>query len=178
MSNKYYVYEYVRLDTNEPFYIGKGTTWRWRDLKRSRSKYFKNIVNNIPVAVTILEDNLDEKTAFEYEAWYIWQLRDIQGYSLINISDGGDGGDVWVNKPEQEKEEFINNLKQIFGDGRMAGGNNPTAKPVAMLDLNNNILETFSCIKEVNDKYGFHRERISNACKNAKIYKGFKWKYL
>lgn len=23
-ENKYYVYEWIRLDTNEPFYVGKG----------------------------------------------------------------------------------------------------------------------------------------------------------
>lgn len=24
MDNKYYIYEWIRLDTNEPFYVGKG----------------------------------------------------------------------------------------------------------------------------------------------------------
>ena len=24
MKNEYYVYEWIRLDTNEPFYVGKG----------------------------------------------------------------------------------------------------------------------------------------------------------
>ena len=33
MSNKYYVYEWIRLDTNEPFYVGKGCDDRWKDLK-------------------------------------------------------------------------------------------------------------------------------------------------
>ncbi|HLO11533.1 MAG TPA: NUMOD3 domain-containing DNA-binding protein [Pseudoneobacillus sp.] len=90
MEDKYYVYEYIRLDTNEPFYIGKGSGDRWRIRNRGKC-HFTNICNKVPVAVIILHDNLDEKTAFEYECWYIWQLRDIQGYSLINGTDGGEG---------------------------------------------------------------------------------------
>lgn len=27
----YYIYIYYRLDTNEPFYIGKGRKNRWKD---------------------------------------------------------------------------------------------------------------------------------------------------
>ena len=28
MENNYYVYEWIRLDTNEPFYVGKGKNKR------------------------------------------------------------------------------------------------------------------------------------------------------
>ena len=49
--NKYYVYEWIRLDTNEPFYVGKGKDDRWKILTRGSNKHFNNIVNSIPVAV-------------------------------------------------------------------------------------------------------------------------------
>ena len=77
MINDYYIYEYVRLDTNEPFYIGKGRKNRCYNLKYSRNKYFKNIVNNREVAVVILENNLDEKTAYQYECWYINEYKNL-----------------------------------------------------------------------------------------------------
>lgn len=32
-NNEYYVYEWIRLDTNEPFYVGKGKKDRWKNLK-------------------------------------------------------------------------------------------------------------------------------------------------
>ena len=35
-KNIFYVYEWIRLDTNEPFYIGKGCNDRWRNLKRGK----------------------------------------------------------------------------------------------------------------------------------------------
>ena len=62
--NKFYVYEWIRLDTNEPFYVGKGCGNRWCNLKRDNNTRFNRIVNSRKVAVTILEDNLDEKTAY------------------------------------------------------------------------------------------------------------------
>lgn len=46
------------------------------------------------------------------EAWYIWQLRDIQGYNLINFTDGGEGDNWSNNKTEEEMEEFRKNQSQ------------------------------------------------------------------
>ena len=34
MENNYYVYEWIRLDTNEPFYVGKGKGIRWKSFDR------------------------------------------------------------------------------------------------------------------------------------------------
>lgn len=112
-SNEYYVYEYVRLDTGEPFYIGKGKGDRWKVLKK-RNKYFTNIVNKHGAAAIILHDNLTEKEALEYECWYIWQLRDIQGYSLVNLTDGGDGVARKHTKEEVEKR-WVGENNPFFG---------------------------------------------------------------
>lgn len=111
MSNEFYVYEYIRLDTNEPFYIGKGIKGRWKDFNK-RNKHFLNIVNKVPTAVVILHDCLDEETAFEYECWYIWQIRDIKGFNLVNIDDGGKGGNTFLNKTECELEIIGNKISK------------------------------------------------------------------
>ena len=89
-QNNYYVYEWIRLDTNEPFYVGKGCKNRWRSLD-NRNKWFKNIVKKIPCVVNILHDNLDEDIANDLEVWYIREYRDIIGYDMVNIADGGEG---------------------------------------------------------------------------------------
>lgn len=91
MENIYYVYEWIRLDTNEPFYIGKGKGDRCYRLTRGNNKHFNNIVKSIPCAVNILHDNLDEQTAYGLECYYIWLYRDIIGYSMCNLCDGGEG---------------------------------------------------------------------------------------
>lgn len=89
-ENKYYVYEWIRLDTNEPFYVGKGCGNRWKELL-NRNNWFLRIVNKIPCVVNILHDNLKEQIAYDLEVWYIREYRDIIGYNMCNISDGGEG---------------------------------------------------------------------------------------
>ncbi len=90
-ENKYYVYEWIRLDTNEPFYVGKGCGDRWRNLYRDYNPRFMNIINKVPVAVSILINNLTEKESFDFECYYIWLYKDIIGYDICNINEGGEG---------------------------------------------------------------------------------------
>jgi hypothetical protein len=133
LINKYYVYEYVRLDYNEPFYVGKGTGDRWRELKKGRNKQFNNIVSKVPVAVIILHDNLTEDEAYKIECWYIWYYRDIQGYNLVNMTDGGEGGDTFNYLPENKKQKlkktYSENAKKLWRNenfkNRMSGKNHP-----------------------------------------------------
>lgn len=61
----YYVYEWIRLDTLEPFYVGKGRDDRAYSFK-SRNKHFNDIIKycdrlGIDYAVNILESNLTEE---------------------------------------------------------------------------------------------------------------------
>lgn len=87
----FYVYEWIRLDTNEPFYVGKGYKDRWKFLHRKYNKDFLEIVNNIPVAVNILNDNLSEEESFGIECYYINLYRYTYGYNLCNKTEGGEG---------------------------------------------------------------------------------------
>ena len=88
---KYYVYEWIRLDTNEPFYVGKGKGNRAFVLTRANNHHFNRIVNKYPVAVHILEEELTEMEAYQIECWYIHEYRDVIGYNLTNLTDGGEG---------------------------------------------------------------------------------------
>ena len=119
-NNNYYVYEWIRLDTNEPFYVGKGKDDRWKILNRNKNYHFNNIVKSIPVAVNILHENLDGETANQLEIWYIWQYRDIIGYDLVNICDGGEGRTAPWNE-EQRKIMSERNL----GENNPMYGKNP-----------------------------------------------------
>ena len=51
------VYQYIRLDTNEVFYIGIGKTLIRSSSKANRNKYWKNVVN---------KHNFKNKTDFKY----------------------------------------------------------------------------------------------------------------
>lgn len=115
---EYYVYEWIRLDTNEPFYVGKGKDDRWRILNRGDNKHFNNIVKSIPVVVNILHDNLDEETAYGLECYYIWLYKHEIGYDLCNIDDGGFGGkmaDETKQKISEKAKLRIGELNPFYG---------------------------------------------------------------
>lgn len=99
--NDFYVYEWIRLDTNEPFYVGKGI--RNRALIPYRNRYFNNVIKKVGmenVAVSILHKNIDEQTALEYEVYYIALYKDEFGFNLTNLTDGGEGiaGYKWTDE--------------------------------------------------------------------------------
>lgn len=111
MDNIYYVYEWVRLDNNEPFYVGKGKNNRWRT-KSSRNNHFLNIVNSIPCAVILLHENLTSDEACDLECYYIEHYKYAIGYDLVNITDGGEG--VSGFKPNEDKLKKMRTIYHGF----------------------------------------------------------------
>ena len=71
MENQWYVYKHVRLDKNEPFYIGIGSTENYaRAFSRSiRNDIWKKITNKSEYSVEILYENLtiEEAKSIEVE---------------------------------------------------------------------------------------------------------------
>ena len=98
----FYVYGYIRLDTNTYFYIGKGKDNRYLRLD-NRKAHFMNILNKVDCVVEILYDNLTEEQAFQLEVDTIYDLVFNEGYSidikgfdkcekhLVNCTWGGEG---------------------------------------------------------------------------------------
>jgi len=87
-DNSYYVYRHIRLDSNTPFYIGKGKGNRAYEKKRN--KYWHRITNKAGYEVEIFLENLTEQQAFNKEKEFIKLYRDC-GYKLANLTDGGEG---------------------------------------------------------------------------------------
>lgn len=171
--NYFYVYEWIRLDTNEPFYVGKGKGDRAFKLHKNRNKYFKNIVKKVPTAVVILEKDLPESIAFEFEVFYIEKYRNI-GYELTNITAGGEGISLTTDikkkiseshkgKRASEKSKLKNKLAHI---GKRTGCSNNKSRKIVCL---NNRSE-FSCIREAKSLYG--KIDIQACCCGNKTYAG------
>jgi hypothetical protein len=89
---KYYIYLHIKLDTGEPFYVGKGKDSRYLS-KTSRSTHWKNIVNKHEYDTIFLETNLSNDEAFENEIYWIKRIGrfDLGNGPLINFTDGGEG---------------------------------------------------------------------------------------
>lgn len=85
--NTFYIYGHYTADTDELFYIGKGSGRRaWST--SGRNKYWKRKVKKYGLVVKLLHTDLEESIAFELEKQLITEV----GLdNLTNIIEGGDG---------------------------------------------------------------------------------------
>lgn len=104
--NIFYVYAHIRNDSNTVFYIGKGKERR-AFVKRSRSTYWKRIVQKAGYTVKLLAENLSESEALELEILIISEYRRF-GVNLCNLTDGGEGSSGYKHSFESiEKIKII-----------------------------------------------------------------------
>jgi hypothetical protein len=89
-----YVYRHIRLDKNEPFYIGIGSDKNYNRAKTNtrRNKHWLNI-SKYGFEVDILFDNLtwDEACEKEKEFIALYGRSDLGKGVLCNLTNGGDG---------------------------------------------------------------------------------------
>lgn len=189
MNNVYYVYEWIRLDTNEPFYVGKGKGNRWRSFNRKYNPYFMRVINNVDVAVNILENNLSEQAALEYEVYYIEYYKDL-GYELTNLTPGGDNPPIvhltgkrngmygrFLNDNPFYGKKHTNETRRRMSESHKncipwnkgkSVGNNRTPKKIYCLTTN----ELFNNIHEITCKYNVNKSAVYAACNNSRHYVG------
>jgi hypothetical protein len=89
MATASYIYIHERLDTNLPFYVGKGSNNRVTS-KKDRNKYWHNIVAKVGYTPKILHDGLTHTQALNAEKITIALFKKF--FKLVNMTDGGDGG--------------------------------------------------------------------------------------
>jgi len=99
-----YVYRHIRLDKNQPFYIGIGNddTYERAYSKYNRNKYWNNIVSKCGYRVDILVDDIEYDFAIQREIEFIsmYGRADIKTGILCNLTDGGEGHNGIVRSKE------------------------------------------------------------------------------
>jgi hypothetical protein len=87
------VYQHIRLDSSEIFYVGIGSQKRRAYSRYKRSRFWYSIVNKVGYKVELLYEDVEWEKACEIEQQLIRQYgrRDLGLGSLINMTDGGDG---------------------------------------------------------------------------------------
>ena len=87
------VYRHRRLDTFEVFYIGIGKTEKRAYSKKSRNKWWKNIILKTEYSVEIIIEDISWKEAQEVEVLLISEYgrRDLGLGNLVNLTNGGEG---------------------------------------------------------------------------------------
>lgn len=92
-----YLYRHIRLDKNEPFYIGIGSDEKGQYeraySKESRTKYWHSIVTKAGYEIEIILDELTWEEACQKETEFIklHGRKDLKEGTLINMTDGGEG---------------------------------------------------------------------------------------
>jgi len=87
------VYEHLRNDTNEVFYVGISKTTRRAFDRNGRNPHWYNIVNKVGYSVNIIHKDIDYKEAKNIEILLIEKYgRNNLGLgNLVNMTDGGEG---------------------------------------------------------------------------------------
>lgn len=106
-----YVYRHIRLDKNEPFYIGIGNDINHKRAKSKtgRSLFWKKIVNKTDYKVEILLDDIDRTYACEKEIEFIalYGRRNLNNGTLVNLTDGGEGSNNVIYSEKRKLEYSI-----------------------------------------------------------------------
>lgn len=124
MDNNWYVYRHIRLDKNEPFYIGIGNKKNYSRAYQvkddRRNDIWNKIYNKTKIEIDILLDNLTKEQASEKEKEFInlYGRKDLKNGSLCNMTDGGDG--IWNCIRSEEtrqklREQKIKEKNPMFG---------------------------------------------------------------
>lgn len=112
-EKRYYVYAWYTKDTNEIFYIGKGTGKRYSTRKRE-NRFFMNVLNAHECDSIILKSGLSEKESFDLETLLISYYR-TRSRILTNICDGGENPPRMTGKrPEEWRRNISTSLKNMY----------------------------------------------------------------
>ena len=141
------LYRHIRIDKNEPFYIGIGINEKRAYSKYGRNAFWKNIVAKTDYEVEILLESDDYEFIKQKEIEFIalYGRRDLEKGTLVNLTDGGDG--MLGNMPSIETREKLSSLKI----GTKLSGNTKNK-------ISDSIKNT--------DSFGVRGLKISNSLKN------------
>jgi hypothetical protein len=178
-----YLYRHIRIDTNQPFYIGISNVDD--DYKRAykrtcRNKHWINIIKYTNYDVEILIDNLTIKEAKEKEKEFIslYGRVDLKTGCLVNLTDGGDG--VLNMNTNSELRMKLSNAaigKKISEEAKKKMGNNQKL-PILQYDLQGNFIKEWDGIIDATKAVGKHSTNIMRCCQGKfKQAYGFIWKY-
>lgn len=114
-NGKYYLYRHIRLDKNEPFYIGISTKYPedylWNSYSRAnkragRNSIWKRIIKKTDYKVEILLESNSRDFILEKEREFIklYGRVNLKTGTLANLTDGGDYFDGFVDTEERRKK--------------------------------------------------------------------------
>ena len=159
-----YIYRHIRLDSNQPFYVGIGSDDKYKRAKstKDRNKHWKNIVSSNDYKIDILLDDISWEEACEKEIEFIslYGRRDLGTGTLVNLTNGGDGS---LNRKMSNKTRQAllkaNKGKRLTDShkGRISENN---AKSKTVIDISTGVI--YKSVKEASDKTGIGYSCLKN----------------
>lgn len=156
----YYIYQHIRLDTNEVFYIGKGTkklkgnVYHRAYTKNSRNEYWKNIVNQTSYKIEILEEFETEDACLLKES----ELIILHGFSWNNTG-------TLCNIVKDDSEIRIR--------ARIASSKS-NSKEIHQYSLSGEYIKSFSSITDAKKEYPC--DIYNAAARRSPTAGGFQWR--
>jgi len=163
-----YVYRHRRLDTNEIFYIGIGSTNNYKRAynKNTRNKHWINIINKTKYEIEIIYENLDWNTACELETLLIKEYgrKDLGLGTLVNMTDGGDGitNKIWTDESKSKLSQSSKGKKI----------SNKTKEKMSIYWRNCNFVNSCKIVLDLNTGVYY------NSLKEASIYSRYNYRCL
>jgi hypothetical protein len=101
------VYQHIRKDTNEVFYVGIGKSIRRAYSKANRNTHWLNLTNKNEYSVQITHTGIIWEEACSIEKYLIafYGRNDLGLGPLVNMTDGGEGA---VNPTEEIRQKQAN----------------------------------------------------------------------
>ena len=168
----FYVYKWFNVETNEVFYIGKGTKNRYKQIQK-RNNLFLDYLQKNKCEVEIIEYFDDEQKAFEKEYELICHYKK-KGQCKCNLDNGGKGGCNFVWTPEMRDYYSKYNIMKSQKQRERMSKNNPMKNPkiaqiVAKKKTRPVIIENkyFTSIKEAGEYYQVFSTEIQCWCKRG-----------
>jgi hypothetical protein len=185
------VYQHIRKDTNEIFYVGIGKKESRAYEYESRNTHWHNIVNKCEFEVEILVRDISWEEAKKEEKRLILEYgrRDLKSGTLVNMTDGGDGKINAIASKEtklkmslakigiKRSEEAIRKLKEARL-GNYLGELNGKSKKVDQYSQSGEYIKTYDSINIASKELNIPNSNISETCRGVrKSAKGYIWKY-
>lgn len=186
MNKLFYIYIHTIIETNEIFYIGKGSNKRaWNT--HTRNEFWKRITNKYPYKIDIVFQSYSENDVYKKEIELINLHR-----PKANLVSGGKGGRTGMKLSDEIKNKISKKLKgkisnrlgsKLSEDTKRKIGEKSKGRiskqRIKVMCLDNGLL--FNSLTEAAKWCNGYEYHISSCCKNKygfKTHKGYRWKYV
>ena len=148
-----YLYRHIRLDKNEPFYIGIGSDAEYKRANsiNPRTKYWKNIISKTEYRIDIVIDNLSWEQACEKEKEFIAiYKRKGDGGILCNLTLGGEGayGRILSQESKNKISKKVSGINHgMYGKSHTEAAKNKIMETASKRVINTETNEIFTSIK-------------------------------